>query len=74
MRLVLLFVLAVLSASAQTKPKLYDYVNLESFPVGQYTYESIGGIQRTVREFTTKLQNATQWQFEQNKGPIPPPK
>lgn len=51
---------------AGPKPNLYDYVNLEGFPVGQYTYESIGGIQRTVRQFTTKLPNATQWQFEQN--------
>jgi len=62
------------SRGAQPKPKLYDYVNLEGFPVGQFAYESIGGIQRTVREFTTKLQNATQWQLEQNEGPNAPPK
>jgi hypothetical protein len=62
------------SRGAQPKPKLYDYVNLEGFPVGQYTYDSIGGIQRTVREFTTKLANATQWHFDQNEQPTAPSK
>jgi len=51
--------------SRGVKPKLYDYVNLEGFPVGQYTYTSVGDIQRTVRKFTTRLDNATQWHFEQ---------
>ncbi len=38
-----------------TKPKLYDYVNLEGYPTGQYTYTSVGNLQRTVRKFSTRL-------------------
>jgi hypothetical protein len=49
------------------KPKLYDYVNIEAFPVGQYTYTSVGTLQRTVRQFTTKLQNAALWNFQQSE-------
>jgi len=56
------------------KPKIYDYVNVEGFPVGQYTYTSVGGIQRTVRQFTTKLAKATQWHFDQGEPQNPPPK
>jgi hypothetical protein len=48
-----------LPKSPGAKPKLYDYVNLEGFPVGQYTYTSVGDIRRTVREFGAKLENAT---------------
>jgi hypothetical protein len=58
----------------QPKPKLYDYVNLEGFPVGQYTYTSVGDLQRTVREFTTKLYNATLWNFAQSERQNAPPK
>jgi hypothetical protein len=59
---------------ASAKPKLFDYVCLEGFPVGQYTYTSVGDLQRTVREFTTKLQNATRWNFDQQEHPNAPPK
>ena len=48
------------------KPKVYDYVDVEGFPLGQYTYTSVGSIQRTVRQFTTKLARATQWRFDQS--------
>jgi len=56
------------------KPKMYDYVNVEAFPMGQYTYASLGSIRRTVRLFTTKLAKATQWSFEQSEPPAIPPK
>jgi len=46
------------------KPKLYDYVNVEGFPIGQCTYTSVGSVHRTVRRFTTKLAVATQWHFD----------
>ena len=62
------------SRGASAKPKLFDYVCLEGFPVGQYTYTSVGDLQRTVREFTTKLQNATRWNFDQQEHPNAPPK
>jgi hypothetical protein len=54
------------------KPKLYDYVNLEGFPVGLYTYTSVGTLQRTVREFSHKLDKAAQWNFDQSEGQSAP--
>jgi hypothetical protein len=62
------------SRGANVKPKLYDYVNLEGFPFGQCTYTSVGDIQRTVRKFTTKLQSAAMWNFEQREKQNAPPK
>lgn len=56
------------------KPKLYDYVNLEAFPIGMYTYTSVGSVQHTVRRFTTRLSNATQWNFKQSEQQNTPPK
>jgi hypothetical protein len=56
------------------KPKPYDYVNLEGFPVGEYTYTSVGTIQRTVREFSNKLEKATLWNFDQTQPQNTPPK
>lgn len=55
-----------LPKSKGAKPKVYDYVNLEGFPIGKYTYTSVGTVQRTVREFSNKLQNAAQWHFDQD--------
>jgi hypothetical protein len=63
-----------LPKSPDVKPKLYDYVCLEGFPVGQYTYTSVGSVQRTVRQFTTKLQNAARWNIEQSEKQNAPPK
>jgi hypothetical protein len=56
------------------KPKLYDYVNLEAFPVGTHTYTSVGAVQHTVRRFTTKLSNATLWNFRQTEPQNASPK
>jgi hypothetical protein len=56
------------------KPKLYDYVNIEGFPIGQYTYTSVGDIQRTVREFTARLENAAVWNFQQSEKQNAPSK
>ncbi len=49
------------------KPKLYDYVSLEAFPTGQYTYNSVGDLQRTVRRFSTRLPASVEWALEQSK-------
>jgi len=49
------------------KPKLYDYVNLEAFPMGRYSYNSVGDLQRTVRRFSTKLPKAVEWQLQQTQ-------
>jgi len=56
------------------KPKLYDYVNLEAFPMGTYTYTSVGTVQHTVRRFTAKLSNATLWTFRQTEQQNASPK
>jgi len=56
------------------KPKLYDYVNLEAFPMGTQTYTSVGTVQHTVRRFTTKLSNATLWNFRQTEPQNASPK
>jgi hypothetical protein len=37
------------------KPKPYDYVVIQGYPAGQYTYTSIGTIQRTVRRYSASL-------------------
>lgn len=56
------------------KPKLYDYVNLEAFPLGVYTYTSVGAVQHTVRRFTAKLSNAAEWNFKQSEQQNTPSK
>jgi hypothetical protein len=53
--------------SKSAKPKVYDYVVLEGFPVGDYTYTSVGDLKRTVRKFTCKIANAVKHQFEQEQ-------
>jgi len=57
--------------------RLFDYVILEGFPMGNYTYTSVGNVQHTVRQFSTKVTTAVRWMYgremeEQEK--IPPPK
>jgi hypothetical protein len=49
------------------KPRVFDYVNLEAFPAGQYTYISVTNVQRTVRKFTAKLQKAVQWKLDESE-------
>jgi len=63
-----------LPKSRRVIPKLYDYVNIEGYPAGKYTYTSVGDVQRTVRKFTHNLDNATQWQFDQIEKQNAPPK
>lgn len=46
------------------KPKLYDYVMLEGYPAGEYTYTSVGSVQRTVRKFSASLDAAVRWKFK----------
>lgn len=47
--------LTALPKSRIAKPKLYDYVVLEAYPAGQYTYTSVGTLQRTVRRYAASL-------------------
>ncbi|HWD93255.1 MAG TPA: hypothetical protein VG938_13000 [Verrucomicrobiae bacterium] len=48
-------------------PKLYDYVHLEGFPAGQYTYTSVGDVHRSIRKFSAKLPKAIEWQLNAEK-------
>jgi hypothetical protein len=43
------------SRRSKPKPKVLDYVILEAFPTGHFTYNSVGTIQRTVRRFSNSL-------------------
>ena len=40
------------------KPHQYDYVILAGFPVDDYTYHTVGTIQKTVRHFSANLDKA----------------
>jgi hypothetical protein len=51
------------------KPKVFDYVNLEGFPMGDYTYTSVGDLRRTVRRYTTKVANSVRWNLGQVASP-----
>lgn len=56
------------------RPGLYDYVNLEAFPTGQYTYTSVGELQRTVRRFSCKLSKAVEWELQERRKQYSQPK
>jgi hypothetical protein len=44
--------------SRRAKPKPYDYVVIEAFPAGEFTYASVGDVHRTVRRFSAVLEKA----------------
>lgn len=50
-----------LPKSPHAKPRLYDYINLEAFPAGQFSYASVGDIHRSVRKFSAKLTKAVEF-------------
>jgi hypothetical protein len=45
------------------KPNLFDYVVIEGFPMGSFTYISVGTVQHTVRQFSTKVTTAVRWTY-----------
>ena len=63
-----------LPKSKGAKPKQFDYVKLEGFRIGQYTYTSVGDVHRTVRKFSCKLGNAVRWKFEEGEKQAAPVK
>jgi hypothetical protein len=70
-------VLTNLPKSRGAKPARYDYVIIEGYPAGEYTYTSLGTIRRTVRRFSATLSKAVDinMQAELHKlAPAPPPK
>jgi hypothetical protein len=57
---------------------VFDYVVLEGFPMGKYTYTSVGTVEHTVRRFSTKITTVVRWMYgqeldEQEKANGPPP-
>ena len=58
-----------LPKSRGAKPRLYDYVMIEGYPAGQYTYTSLGTIQRTVRKFSANLDAAVNWKLKSSQNP-----
>jgi hypothetical protein len=53
--------------SPSSKPKVYDYVNIEAFPIGPRTYASVGELHRTVRGFSVKLTKSVEWKLQENQ-------
>jgi hypothetical protein len=49
------------------KPAQYDYVIIEGYPAGQYTYTSVGSVQRTVRQFSASLNGAVNWNLKTSR-------
>ena len=49
------------------KAHVFDYVIIEGFPMGEYTYASVGDVKHTVRKFSTKVANAVRWMYEQEE-------
>jgi hypothetical protein len=66
-----LVLLNALPKARLAKPYRYDYVLLEAYPTGHYTYTSVGTIQRTVRRFSATL--ATAIQLNRAAAGIQPP-
>jgi len=46
------------------KPAQYDYVIIEGYPAGKYTYTSVGSVHRTVRQFSASLGAAIDWNLK----------
>jgi hypothetical protein len=50
--------------SKKFKPKQYDYVIIEGYPAGQFTYTSLEPIHKTVRRFSAQLSKAVESHFQ----------
>ena len=41
--------------------KLYDYVIIEAYPAGDYSYQPVPGVTKNIRRFSARLEGAVQW-------------
>ena len=41
--------------------KLYDYVIIEAYPAGDYSYQPVPGVTKNIRRFSSRLEDAVQW-------------
>src|SRR5258708_2367851 len=53
-----------LPRGTKVKPAKYDYVIIQGYPAGLYTYTSAGTLRRTVRRFSASLVDAVQLSVE----------
>jgi hypothetical protein len=58
-----------LPKSRGTRPKPYDYLNLLGYPTGEFTYNSVGTVQKTVRKFSANLLKAVEVNFKASDNP-----
>jgi hypothetical protein len=58
--------------SKRLKPKRYDYVIIQGYPTGQYTYNSLGTIHKTVRRFSAQLSKAVELNLQAEQKPPQP--
>ena len=58
-----------LPKSRGNKPKQYDYVIIEGYPAGQFTYHSVGTVQHTVRRFSAQLVKAVELNLQPTNQP-----
>jgi hypothetical protein len=65
--------LSNLPKARSTKPKQYDYVIIQGYPAGVYTYNSVGEIKKNIRRFATTLPGAVQinLQAEEKTNGVP---
>lgn len=49
------------------KPHPYDYVIICGYPAGEFTYSSVGGINKTVRHFSANVDKAVQANLAQSQ-------
>jgi hypothetical protein len=47
--------------------KLYDYVIIEAYPAGEYVYEAVPTVTKTVRRFSAQLETAVDWNLASEK-------
>jgi hypothetical protein len=40
--------------------KAYDYVNIEAYPAGQFAYQPVPNVSKTIRKFAVRLESAVQ--------------
>lgn len=59
------FLMDLPKAPPNARLKIFDFVVLEGFPMGKYTYVSAANVQHTVRKFSTKVANAVRWTYGQ---------
>ncbi len=53
----------------RAKPARYDYVIVQAYPAGQYTYTPAGAVQLSVRRFSANLPAAVQTTLDAEKKP-----